>query len=107
MAFVDYYSLLDVDKKASTEAIRKNYRRLARQFHPDLNPGNGDVIEKFQRLKEAHDILTDAEKRKKYDLYGEFWKLAEGMELPGKQSPEADLSTTVGRRGFFRKLWKG
>lgn len=107
MSFVDYYHLLGVDRKASTEDIRKSYRKLARQFHPDLHPSNNEVIQKFQKINEAQAILVDTEKRRKYDLYGEFWKIAESIELTEKQSPEIDFSASVGRRGFFRKLWKG
>lgn len=80
MAFIDYYSILGVDKKASVEEIKKAYRKLARKYHPDLNPDDEEAKAKFQQLNEAQEVLTDPEKRKQYDKYGENWKHAEQYE---------------------------
>lgn len=80
MAFIDYYSVLEVDKKASIEDIKKAYRKLARKYHPDLNPDDADANKKFQQINEANEVLSDPEKRKKYDAYGENWQHAEEYE---------------------------
>lgn len=80
MAFIDYYSILGVDKQASADDIKKAYRKLARKYHPDLNPDDEKAKAKFQQLNEAQEVLTDPEKRKQYDKYGENWKQAEQYE---------------------------
>ncbi len=72
--FVDYYKTLGVEKNATTEDIKKAYRKLARKFHPDLNPNIKDANKKFQDINEAHEVLSDPQKRKKYDQYGNEWK---------------------------------
>jgi len=63
----DHYKVLGVDKKASPDEIKKAYRKLARQFHPDHNPGDDKAEARFKQISQAHDILSDAEKRKDYD----------------------------------------
>jgi len=80
MAFIDYYQVLGLPKNATADDIRKAYRKLARQYHPDLNPNNNEVHKKFQQINEANEVLSDPEKRKKYDQYGENWKHAEEYE---------------------------
>lgn len=85
MAFIDYYKVLEVDKKASIDEIKKAYRKLARKYHPDLNPNDADANKKFQQINEANEVLSDSEKRKKYDAYGENWQHAEEYEK-AKQS---------------------
>lgn len=80
MAFIDYYSILGVDKTASSDDIKKAYRKMARKYHPDLNPDDQEAKAKFQQLNEAQEVLTDPEKRKQYDKYGENWKHAEQYE---------------------------
>lgn len=85
MAFIDYYKILGLDKKASPEEIKKAYRKLARKYHPDLNPDDKEANQMFQQINEANEVLTDPEKRKKYDEYGENWKHAEQFEQAKRQ----------------------
>jgi curved DNA-binding protein len=80
MAFIDYYKVLGLSKNASAEDIKKAYRKLARKLHPDMNPNDKEAHIKFQQLNEANEVLSDPEKRKKYDEYGENWKHAEQYE---------------------------
>jgi len=104
MAFIDYYKILGVDKAASTEEIKKAYRKLARKLHPDLNPDDPEANKKFQELNEAQDVLGDPEKRKKYDAYGEHWKHAEQYEQAGQNRAynrqEEPFSGNFSREGF-------
>ncbi|GAB3935938.1 DnaJ C-terminal domain-containing protein [Mucilaginibacter myungsuensis] len=74
MAFIDYYKVLGVDKTADDKAIKSAYRKQARKLHPDLNPNDEEAKKKFQELNEANEVLSDPEKRKKYDQYGENWQ---------------------------------
>ena len=80
MEFIDYYKILGVEKNASEEEIKKAYRKLARKLHPDLNPDDKDAHLKFQQVNEANEVLSDPEKRKKYDQYGKDWQHAEQFE---------------------------
>lgn len=74
MEYKDYYKILGVDKKASQDDIKKAYRKLAVKYHPDKNPGDKKAEEKFKEINEANDVLSDPEKRKKYDTLGENWQ---------------------------------
>jgi len=85
MAFIDYYKILGVDKKASEADIKKAYRKLARKYHPDINPNDKEANTKFQQVNEANEVLSDPEKRKKYDEYGENWKHADQYEQAKSQ----------------------
>ena len=80
MAYTDYYKILGLSKTASEEEIKKAYRKLARKLHPDLNPNDKEANKKFQQINEANEVLSDPEKRKKYDQYGENWENAEQFE---------------------------
>ena len=80
MAYIDYYKILGVEKSASQDEIKKAYKKLARKHHPDLNPNDSDAQRRFQELNEANEVLSDPEKRKKYDQYGENWKHADEFE---------------------------
>ncbi|GEP96269.1 DnaJ C-terminal domain-containing protein [Chitinophaga cymbidii] len=77
MEYKDYYKILGVDKKASAADIKKAYRKLAVKYHPDKNPDDKLAEEKFKELNEAYEVLSDEEKRKKYDEFGENWKYYE------------------------------
>ena len=84
MAYADYYKILGISKTATEEDIKKAYRKLARKLHPDLNPNDKEAGKKFQQINEANEVLSDPEKRKKYDQYGEQygenWEKAEEFE---------------------------
>jgi curved DNA-binding protein len=85
MAYIDYYKTLEISKTASAEDVKKAYRKLARKYHPDLNPNNESAHRKFQEINEANEVLSDPEKRKKYDEYGENWKHADQFEQARQQ----------------------
>src|SRR5664279_93789 len=80
MDFVDYYKILGIDKSAGPKEIKNAYRKLARKFHPDLNPNDKDAKRNFQQINEANEVLSDPEKRKKYDQYGKDWQHADEFE---------------------------
>src|ERR1700744_1767335 len=80
MDFIDYYKVLGVSKTATQDEIRTAYRKLARKHHPDLNPNDKDANKKFQQVNEANEVLSDPDKRKKYDQYGKAWQHAEAFE---------------------------
>jgi curved DNA-binding protein len=89
MDFIDYYKILGVDKNADAQTIKKAYRKLARKFHPDLNPNDKDAKQKFQQINEANEVLSDPEKRKKFDQYGKDWKHADEFENANRQQQSA------------------
>ena len=85
MAFIDYYKVLGVDRSATQADIRKAFRKLAKQYHPDINKNNPQAQERFQEINEANEVLSDPEKRKRYDEYGEHWAHAEEYEAQRRQ----------------------
>jgi curved DNA-binding protein len=85
MDFIDYYKILGVDKTASQEDIKSAYRKLARKHHPDLNPNDKEAHKRFQQINEANEVLSDPEKRKKYDKYGKDWQHSEQFEKARQQ----------------------
>jgi curved DNA-binding protein len=96
MAFIDYYEILGIKKNATADDIKKAYRKLARKHHPDLNPNDKEANKKFQQLNEANEVLSDPEKRKKYDQYGKDWQHADQFENAKQQSGGTHRSYTDG-----------
>ncbi|MBO5865237.1 MAG: J domain-containing protein [Bacteroidaceae bacterium] len=97
MAFIDYYKVLGVEKNATANEIKRAYRKLAKQYHPDLNKDNPQAQTKFQEINEANEVLSDPEKRKRYDEYGEHWKYSEEYEAKRRN---AGAYGTQGFGGF-------
>lgn len=79
--FKDYYAILGVSKTASQEEIKQAFRKLARKYHPDVNPGNKQAEARFKEINEAYEVVSDPDKRKKYDQFGQYWKQA-GQGFP-------------------------
>ncbi len=88
MSFIDYYKILGIAKTASDKDIKKAYRKLARKYHPDLNPNDKIAEKKFKDINEANEVLSHPENRKKYDKYGKDWKHAEEFEKAKQQQQQ-------------------
>jgi curved DNA-binding protein len=80
--FKDYYAILGIGKTATSEDIKQAFRKLARKYHPDVNPNNKQAEANFKEVNEAYEVLSDPDKRKKYDQFGQYWKQA-GQGFPG------------------------
>ncbi len=93
MEFIDYYKILEIPKAASPEDIKKAYRKLARKYHPDLNPNNKEAEKKFKEINEANEVLSHPENRKKYDQYGKDWEHADVFEAEKKQQNQSQRRT--------------
>jgi len=89
MDFVDYYKVLGIDKTATPKDIKNAYRKLARKHHPDLNPNDKDAKKNFQQINEANEVLSDPEKRKKYNQYGSDWQHADQFENAKQQQRQS------------------
>jgi len=100
MEFIDYYKILGVSKTASDMEIKSAFRKLARKFHPDLNPGSKDAEAKFKELNEANEVLSNPETRKKYDKYGKEWKHGEAYEQARSQQQQQYSSSQSGQEDF-------
>ncbi|MGB4972696.1 MAG: DnaJ domain-containing protein, partial [Cyclobacteriaceae bacterium] len=74
MDYIDYYKILGITKSATEKDIKNAYRKLARKYHPDVNPNDKDAERKFKEVNEANEVLSNVENRKKYDQYGKDWK---------------------------------
>ncbi|MGB5272209.1 DnaJ C-terminal domain-containing protein [Eudoraea sp.] len=85
MTYIDYYKILGINKKASENDIKKAYRKMARKYHPDLNPGDKEAEKKFKEINEANEVLSNPENRKKYDKHGKDWKHADEIEKAQQQ----------------------
>ncbi|NTW33036.1 MAG: J domain-containing protein [Bacteroidetes bacterium] len=116
MTYVDYYKILGIDKTATQEDIKKAFRKLARKYHPDLNPNDKDAKLNFQQINEANEVLSDPEKRKKYDQYGNDWQHAEEFEKNKQYQRQSPNSRGAGFSGaqsegdfsdFFESMFGG
>jgi molecular chaperone DnaJ len=97
----DYYELLGVSRKAGAKDIRTAFRKLARKYHPDLNPGDKSSEEKFKQLQEAYDVLSDSKKRQMYDQYGFYSENYQGGgPVPGADSADARINFDFGGFDF-------
>ncbi len=101
MAYIDYYKVLGVSKTATQDEIKKAYRKLARKHHPDLNKDDPNAKAKFQEINEANEVLSDPDKRKKYDEYGENWKHADQFEEQKRQQQQGGYGGGFGGFGGF------
>lgn len=93
MEFIDYYKILEIQKSSTEADIKTAYRKLARKYHPDLNPNDENAKKKFQQINEANEVLSDPEKRKKYDKYGKDWKHADEFEKANQQQSQSRASS--------------
>ncbi len=102
MAFIDYYKILGLEKNASADDIKKAYRKLARKYHPDMNPNDKEAEKKFKEINEANEVLSNPENRAKYDKYGEHWKHGEEYERAQQQQrqQQQQYSGNFGGGGF-------
>jgi curved DNA-binding protein len=100
MAFVDYYKILGLGKDATAEEIKKAYRKLARKYHPDLNPNDKVAEQKFKELNEANEVLGNPENRKKYDQYGSDWKHADEINQAKQQQQQGYSRASSSRSDF-------
>lgn len=98
MEYKDYYKILGVDKNAGQEEIRKAYRKLAAKYHPDKNPDDKEAESKFKDINEAHEVLSDPEKRKQYDALGENWRSYAGAGAGNGGGGQYDFGGGRGRR---------
>ncbi|MCF8238655.1 MAG: J domain-containing protein [Saprospiraceae bacterium] len=104
MNFIDYYKILGIPKTASEADIKKAYRKLARKYHPDINPNDKEAERKFKEANEANEVLSDPEKRKKYDQYGKDWMHADDIERAKQQQRQQQQyrrSSPGGNQGQF------
>ncbi len=100
--FKDYYQVLGVSRDVSAEELKRTYRRLARQYHPDVNPGNRAAETKFKEINEAYEVLSDPEKRRKYDQYGRYWQQVGNR--PPAQEVGVDFDFDFGRYTSFEEF---
>jgi len=99
--FKDYYSILGVDKNASANDIKKAYRKLALKYHPDRNPDDKEAENRFKEVNEAYEVLSDPEKRKKYDQFGQYWQQADQFQQQGgPRTRTTGFSTDMGGFDF-------
>ena len=96
----DYYDTLGVGRTSDHKQIRQAYRKLARKLHPDVNPGDKNAEARFKEVNAAYEVLSDAEKRKKYDRYGDRWQYADQIEEAQRQAGTRFRARPGGRQEF-------
>ena len=96
MEYIDYYRILGIERTATQADIKRAYRKMARQYHPDLNPNDPTAEAKFQQLNEANEVLSDPEKRRKYDEYGQYWAHADEMKSQNHSTYTGRTKSTYG-----------
>jgi curved DNA-binding protein len=101
MDYIDYYKVLGVSKDATPDEIKKAYRKLARKHHPDLNPNSTESNKLFQQINEANEVLSDADKRKKYDKYGKDWQYADQLDAQEQQEKQYHSQPGQSDEGSF------
>lgn len=101
MDYIDYYKILGLDKSATQDQIKKAYRKLARKYHPDLNPNDKEAEKKFKEINEANEVLSNPENRKKYDKYGKDWQHAEAYEKARAQQGQSSGQSYSYQGGGF------
>jgi curved DNA-binding protein len=101
MAYIDYYKILGIAKTATPEEVKKAYRKMARKYHPDVNPGDKEAEKRFKEINEANEVLSNAENREKYDKYGEHWKHGEQYEKAQQQQRQYRQAQGAGDFGGF------
>jgi curved DNA-binding protein len=108
MAFIDYYSELGLTKSATADDIKKAYRKLAKQYHPDANPNDENAKKKFQQINEANEVLSDPNNRKKYDKYGKDWEHGDAYERQRQHSQQfGGFENEGGFSDFFSSMFGG
>lgn len=101
MEYKDYYQVLGVDRGADEDTIKKAFRKLAKQYHPDANPNNAQAEQRFKEINEAYEVLKDAEKRKKYDMFGQNMNFSNGADFdPSQFGWQRTRSSGFGGGGF-------
>ncbi|BEV36131.1 DnaJ C-terminal domain-containing protein [Synechococcus sp. M16CYN] len=94
--YKDYFQVLGVDRSVDSEGVKRAFRKLARQYHPDVNPGNQAAEERFKEISEAYEVLSDSDKRRRYEQFGQYWNQVGGT---GGRAPGVDVD--FGRYGNF------
>lgn len=108
MEFVDYYKTLELSRNAAADDIKKAYRKLAKQYHPDANPDDAGAKKKFQQINEANEVLGDVDSRKKYDKYGKDWQHSDAYEQQARQRQQFGRHESDGDYSdFFSSFFGG